>query len=240
MLSTLRVKLFLLSFQDSAKLLPLCWHHLLKRRRTDWFTDLEARLRELENRVEGFRFDKLNSNEQFVSATLQATQAAIKTHQVEKLDALRNAVVSVAAGREPCVDRQHQFISLVDRFSDVHLALLRFFGNPAAYFQSRGKEVPRIQLQIKFPVHQLVYDAMPELRGQAQSPSPDRTAASFQFIDFILDDLVSAKLIALERLSGSWAVPKFDRNPVPSLVNPMITHLGEDLFDFHWEARLTR
>ena len=54
-------------------------------RRDDWFADLERRLRDLKGRVQGFRFDDLGQNQQFVSATLQATQAALRTHQAEKL-----------------------------------------------------------------------------------------------------------------------------------------------------------
>jgi hypothetical protein len=204
----------------------------IERRRADWFRDLEARLRELENCVEGFRFDDLGQNEQFVSATLQATQAALRTHQKQKLEALRNAVANVAQGREPSADRQQQFISLVDRFSETHLVLLHFFKDPAAYFQSRGKPVPRIELQTKLLAHQLVCNAMPELRDQTQSPSQDRTAASFQFIELILRELVSAKLIALEPLNETWAVPKFDQNPATSPVKPLTTHLGEDFLAF--------
>ena len=84
----------------------------LSQRRDDWWTDLERRLRDLEGRVDGFRFDDLEKNEQFVSATLQATQAALKTHQVEKLEALRNAVLNVAVGSAPSEDLQFVFLSL--------------------------------------------------------------------------------------------------------------------------------
>jgi hypothetical protein len=44
-------------------------------RRDDWFEDLARRLHDLEGRVAGFKFDDLANNEQFVSATLQATLA---------------------------------------------------------------------------------------------------------------------------------------------------------------------
>ncbi len=107
-------------------------------RRDDWFIDLERRVREQEGRVDGFRFDDLGQNQQFVSAALTATQAALRTHQQEKLDALKNAVVNVALGREPEADRQQQFLALVDRFAAAHFILLQFFKDPAAFFHSKG------------------------------------------------------------------------------------------------------
>ena len=48
----------------------------LAQRRNDWLEDLQRRLRELEKKVTGLKFDDLSGNEQFVSVTLQATQAA--------------------------------------------------------------------------------------------------------------------------------------------------------------------
>ena len=98
----------------------------LAQRRDDWFEDLERRLRDLEGRVEGFRFDDLRNNEQFISATLQATQAAIKTHQKEKLEALRNAVLNVAIGQSPGDDLQLIFLTIIDAFTPKHLQVLRF------------------------------------------------------------------------------------------------------------------
>jgi len=100
-------------------------------RRDDWFADLERRLRELEGRVDGFRFDDLAQNEQFVSATLQATQVALRTHQPEKREALRNAVLNISLGKAPVDDRQSVFLNLIDRFTPLHLRVLRFLKNDA-------------------------------------------------------------------------------------------------------------
>ncbi len=68
----------------------------LTRRRDNFFEDAVRRLRDLEKRVDGFRFEDLANDERFISAMVQATQAALRTHQQEKLDALRNAVLNVA------------------------------------------------------------------------------------------------------------------------------------------------
>jgi len=99
-------------------------------RRDDWLQDLARRLRDLEGKIDGFRFDDLGKNEQFVSATLQATQAALRTHQSEKLAALRNAVMNAAVGRAPSEDLQLIFLNFVDSFTPAHLKILAFFQHP--------------------------------------------------------------------------------------------------------------
>ena len=67
------------------------------------------------------------ANEHFVSAMIQATQSATKTHRKEKLEALRNAVLNVALGHSPAGDLQAIFLNLVDSFTPVHLEVLRYF-----------------------------------------------------------------------------------------------------------------
>ncbi len=168
---------------------------------------------------------------------MQATQAALKTHQTEKLKALRNAVINVALRNEPDADRQQQFVAMVDRFTRTHLSLLRFFSDPAGYFQAQSRAVPMVQPQDREPVikllaYQLVNDAMPNIREQVKSPHGDRSAAAFQFIEGTISDLVSAKLVSLDRHQETWSVPKLDRLPTPTPIKPLITHLGEDFLAF--------
>jgi hypothetical protein len=99
----------------------------LARRRDEWWADVARRLHEVEARVAGFRFEDLGSNERFVSAMIQATQSATKTHRKEKLEALRNAILNIALGHSPTDDLQAIFLSLVDSFTPVHLEVLRYF-----------------------------------------------------------------------------------------------------------------
>jgi hypothetical protein len=85
--------------------------------------------RELEDKVAGFRFEDLAQNEQFVSAVLQATQAAVRTHQEEKIEALRNAVLNVAIGIDLSQDLRAIFLSFIDTFAPSHMRMLRFLQN---------------------------------------------------------------------------------------------------------------
>jgi len=101
-------------------------------RRDEWLADLERRLHDLEENVEGFRFDDLAKNEQFVTVALQATQAALRTHQAEKHE-LRNTVLNVALARNdlPGEDQQVVFLNFIDGFTPVHLRLLGYIYNRA-------------------------------------------------------------------------------------------------------------
>ena len=112
-----------------AEELALVLNSPLSRRRDEWLTDLARRLHDLEGQVNSFHFDDLASNEQFVSATAQATQAALRTHSKEKLEALRNAVLNTALQREPDNDQQAVFLALIDRLAPPHLNLLQGLHN---------------------------------------------------------------------------------------------------------------
>ena len=81
------------------------------KRLTDWCEQLRLNLNELSDKVVGLTPEKLASSEEFNSAFVQAAQIAVRTHRKEKLDALRNAVLNVALGREPDGNRQEQFLA---------------------------------------------------------------------------------------------------------------------------------
>ncbi len=93
----------------------------LEMRRDAWLIEIYRRLQTLEQRYEDFKPENLTKNEQFFSVFLQATQIAMRTHQQEKLEALRNAVINSVA--MPTVDENLQliFLNLIDRYTPWHL-----------------------------------------------------------------------------------------------------------------------
>ena len=82
------------------------------------------RLEDVEANVDSMRNDPA-----FVTTTLHATQIALRTHQEEKLEALRNSVVNSAIGTAPEDDVQAIFLNLVDAFTPTHLQILKYFKN---------------------------------------------------------------------------------------------------------------
>lgn len=100
----------------------------LERRRIEWMDSVGERLTELEE--VGIRLESLSENEQFVSAVMSASQVAIRTHQSEKLEALRNAVENVARGQAPDEALQHMFFGFVDTLVPLQIQMLKLFQAP--------------------------------------------------------------------------------------------------------------
>jgi hypothetical protein len=115
----------------------------LSKRREAWFLSLIERLRILEKKVAGFNIKALSSNGQFISAVMNATSTAIRTHQEEKLAALRNAVLNVALKSGLDDELQQTFINYIDDLTPSHLRVLSFYSDPESWLKTNPpKEVP--------------------------------------------------------------------------------------------------
>jgi hypothetical protein len=66
----------------------------------------------------------------------------MRTHQKEKIEALRNTVLNVAAGTGPDDNLQLIFLNIVDTLIPYHIRFLRFFQDPVAYAKARGINYP--------------------------------------------------------------------------------------------------
>lgn len=100
----------------------------LERRRSEWMEQVGAMLQSLEQK--GINLNDLQSNEQFITAVMQASTSALRTHKSEKLIALRNAVINIASGQGPEETVQHLLLSFIDEFSEMHLRVLAFGNAP--------------------------------------------------------------------------------------------------------------
>jgi hypothetical protein len=142
-------------------------------------------LADLEQKIEGATMEALQQNESFISATLQATSIALRTKQEEKLDALRNAVLNVAAGDSPDEDIQSMFLQWVDNLTSWHLRILKFFQDPKKHTMAGQYSMggPAIVLESAFP----------HLRGQRE------------FYDQVVRDLHARGLMAIDSLHTTMA-----------------------------------
>jgi hypothetical protein len=102
----------------------------LARRRDAWLQSVADGLDALRQKTDGFDPVSLANNSAFVSVALQASRAAIQTHQNEKLEALRNAVLNVAAGRATDEDEQAMFLGYIETLTGWHIRMLKFFEAP--------------------------------------------------------------------------------------------------------------
>lgn len=113
---------------SAVELLQLVIQPPLERRRAEWMQAVGEKLQELEQ--QGLDVQALSQNEEFVSAVMHASSMALRTHQQEKLDALRNAVLNIATGQAPEDALQHMFFRWIDSMSPLHLRMLKFFQAP--------------------------------------------------------------------------------------------------------------
>lgn len=139
------------------------------RRMEEWLTELAEAVDDLQERVDGLDLDKLASNEDFVDAVVHATRAAEGTHQTEKIDALRNAVLNVALPAAPATDLIRIFLRYLDEFTPSHLRLLAFLDDPIAAFDARG--LPKPDLMMGGRSH-LLEEALPEFAGRRDFYDP--------------------------------------------------------------------
>ena len=102
----------------------------LERRRIAWMTSVGEKLQSLESHL--FKIDNLKANEVFISAVMHASQIVLRTHQKEKIEALRNAIINVAKGEAPEDSVQHLFLNLVDSLTVLHIQILKLFQAPLA------------------------------------------------------------------------------------------------------------
>ena len=97
----------------------------LRKRQEDWLLALWLDVRELQERSVLPADDTLVANEAFVSAATHAIRVAARTHQEEKLEALRNAVLNIAAGAAPEEDQHAMYLDAVDSMTVSHVRVLK-------------------------------------------------------------------------------------------------------------------
>jgi hypothetical protein len=121
-----------------AEVIGLVWQPALERRRDEWFRSLGERVDRFEQKYEDFR-ERLES-EQVLTVVAQATVAVMSTHQREKHEALRAAVLNTATAAEPDEEMQLLFLRLIEVYSAAHLQLLKLLDDPTGTFDARGIE----------------------------------------------------------------------------------------------------
>lgn len=114
----------------------------IEKRKTEWLESIAHNLDRLSTQVDGLTPERLAESPEFTTAFLQASQVALRTHQREKLDALRNAVLNVAIGTAPDDSLQTVFLALIESLTPWHLKLLTFLDDPMGWFSKNGLQPP--------------------------------------------------------------------------------------------------
>ena len=177
---------------------------------TKWQKAVAEGFEELYRRYNNLPQDIL-TNDRFATSFLHGTLAATRTHQEEKLEALRNAVLNSGLPTAPDDDLQLMFLNFVDSFTPWHLTLLSFFENPLQWFQRKEQDVPNYYAT---SAGQVMLNAFPELKDRREF----YTQVCKDLNDRGLADLSSSSLNALG--SGQGAL------------NPRISPMGSQFLQF--------
>jgi hypothetical protein len=138
----------------------------LAKRQEAWIEDVVQALVDLQGKVEGFKLEDLSNNEPFITTVMHATQSALRNHQTEKLEALRNAVLNSALPNPPEEDLQQIFINYVDELTTWHLRVLKLFDNPPKWAEENNKPYPTSWHM--GGTYQVVAHAYPELAANEE------------------------------------------------------------------------
>jgi len=148
----------------AAELFALIFRPALDRRRDEWVSAIAAVVEELREKVDGITPESLAQDDSFITIAIQASQVAMRNHQSEKLEALRNAVQNSALPGAPEDDLKLMFLNLVDTLTPWHLRILKMLANPPAWFSERGKPWPAIMAG---GLSNVLEEAFPELQGRS-------------------------------------------------------------------------
>jgi hypothetical protein len=132
------------------------------RRRNEWMEEIAEALQKLAGEKK-ITLDTLKDDPAFIDSVLQATQAAIRSHQQTKLDALRNAVLNSALPGSPDSSTQLMFISFIDRFTEWHIQILSLFSDPLRWATKHGVAFPEVMAG---GLSHILLHAFPELNGR--------------------------------------------------------------------------
>jgi len=157
----------------------------IAKRRDEWIESIAEGLRELVEKVEGFKIEELAKNDIFITTVMHAYQIAIRNHQKEKLEALRNAILNSALPNPPEEDLQLMFLNFVDLFTTWHFRILMFLNKPIAWSEKQGIRFPHT---LKDYLEETLEMAFPELKGKKD------------FYTLIVNDLDIRELISVGRI----------------------------------------
>jgi len=148
-----------------AELINLVIQPALNRRRDAWLNDLAADVEKLKERPDAPTLEQLSQNDVFVTVMLNASAAAMRTHQTEKLEALRAAVINAALPMPPGEQEQLMFVQLIDDLTPMHLQILRFMRDPAGWFEQHKIPKPEVTVGM-WPL--ILVSAFPSFAGDAE------------------------------------------------------------------------
>ena len=156
-------------------------------------------IEDLRETVQGFNPYNLAENEAFKSTFLHAIEVAIRTHQEEKKEALKNAVLNSALPGSIDDNLQLMFLKLLDGFSPWHLKILGFIKNPEEWVKNNN---PTTNFQEDWKTSRDKYPGYYIVRL-----FPDLKDEDIEFCNQVVKDLETNGLVYVKDVSHLQNIP---------------------------------
>ena len=183
------------------------WKPPLVRRTEKWMNDVTEKLKSIDVKIED-----LVNNERFITCLTQSYQVATRTHNQEKVKALKNAVINSIPTPTYSESLQSLFINYIDSLTEWHIRFLTFFNRPDWMDLYRGKTFEHA----KYFIFGMMWDLYPDLKDKE-----DLTELIFR--DLKNSGLINQRWETVQNLAistqGGTSIPK-------------VTDIGKDFLEF--------
>lgn len=180
----------------------------LEKRREKWMRMIGEELEKIIEKQDHILEDIIN-DDSFIDVLLQASQAAMKTSQKQKLKALKNIVLNKVNDTSVDDSLISIFINNIDSFTDWHLQLLDFLNDPSNWGKRHNHTFPSYVLG---NISKIIENAFPSLSGQKN------------FYNQIAKDLYNKGLLQIDELSINMSTV--------SLLQKKTTDIGDQFLKF--------
>lgn len=102
----------------------------IEARRQEFMEDVAFVVRETAKRIDDVTPEKLSKNEAFVSALMQASRIAMSSHNKDKREYLRKALLNIATGEMIDETKQRIFLNAVEAFTPAHVRVVHLMWKP--------------------------------------------------------------------------------------------------------------
>jgi hypothetical protein len=150
----------------------------IERRRAKWMVKVSEAIAELQDKYD-LKIESLAENEHFISMLLHASSIAIKNHQAEKINSLKNILINSASTSNISEDVQFIFLNLINEFTPTHLKI--FYNIRTGFCWSPIVSFRNYNVNLEFS--RILIREYSELKGQGD------------FVYQVINDLISRNLL---------------------------------------------
>jgi hypothetical protein len=136
------------------------WAPSASRRLEEWLKDFAD---DFDKHCGDCKVENLVNDEAFISASIQVARIVVATHQKEKREYLRNALLNIATGKSTDEIKQQMFLNAVEAFTPAHVkALNLIWRGPGLGVRWDENRIPIAQRNYGAAIEILA----PEVKGQ--------------------------------------------------------------------------